>query len=288
MAGALPNLLIIGAMKCGTTALHKYLSKHPEIGMSSKKELKFFAASYRWRLGWEWYSQQFDPGKKVRGESSPAYSDQRLFPQAAERITAYFPDIKLIYLVRDPVDRIVADYRHRVTMDLENRSWTSFVEGLEGSEYVARSSYRAQLQPYLDHYPPERILVLTQQRLLDHRRETLRQAFRFLEVDEDFWSPYFRQLVHETRRRRRRTERGRRIGKRLDDWMEELPSDWGYRIGPVLLYAFSKPVPKPVVTPEERGTALSYLEEDIHGLIELCGPESHVGREARGWLERVV
>jgi hypothetical protein len=71
----LPNLVVIGGAKCGTTSLHHYLSLHPEIFMSHPKELDFFIEEANWNKGIRWYESKFKaPGKVIRGESSPRYT----------------------------------------------------------------------------------------------------------------------------------------------------------------------------------------------------------------------
>src|SRR5690606_11798413 len=106
---ALPNLVVIGAMKCGTSALHALLDHHPEIAMSRPKELNFFlgddgGASHDWMLGnWRrglrWYAGHFPVTARVRGESSPGYTSPA-HPEAAGRMAAVIPDARLVYLVR--------------------------------------------------------------------------------------------------------------------------------------------------------------------------------------------
>ena len=71
----LPNLIIIGAMKCGTSALHRYLGLHPEISMSDEKELNFFIEGMNWEKGLAWYESMFTGKAKVHGESSPDYTN---------------------------------------------------------------------------------------------------------------------------------------------------------------------------------------------------------------------
>ena len=109
----LPNLIVIGAAKCGTTSLHAYLDEHPEIAMSREKELHFFVDRKNWGRGIEWYEAQFDASAPVRGESSPGYSAYPLYEGVAERMARVVPDAKLVYLVRDPVERVVSHYTHR-------------------------------------------------------------------------------------------------------------------------------------------------------------------------------
>jgi Sulfotransferase family len=123
--GALPSFLIIGAMKCGTSALHRYLSVHPEVAISEPKELKFFvgpasipsyAGSWSWQRGnWHrgtaWHKRHFAAHARARGEAPPAYTSPS-FPEAAGRIARVVPDARLLYLVRDPMARAVSQYWH--------------------------------------------------------------------------------------------------------------------------------------------------------------------------------
>ena len=76
---ALPNLIIIGGLKCGTTSIHHYLGLHPEINMSKPKELNFFVKELNWDLGLDWYRGRFDERFEVRGESSPHYTNLPYF-----------------------------------------------------------------------------------------------------------------------------------------------------------------------------------------------------------------
>jgi hypothetical protein len=190
----LPNLIVIGAAKCGTTSLHWYLGSHPEITMSQEKELNYFVAEERWSRGLDWYESQFRESR-VRGESSPDYTAYPHFVGVPSRMAATVPDAKLIYLVRDPVERIVSQYRFRrwVTKG-ETCELDAAVRDFDRSLYVALSSYAMQLEQYLEHFAPERILVLDQADLRLQREDTLRRAFHFLDVDESFGS---RGAAHE-------------------------------------------------------------------------------------------
>ena len=110
--GTLPNLIVIGSQKCGTSGLHHYLGLHPEISMSKPKELDFFITERNYPLGLDWYQGHFDSRAKVRGESSPNYT---AFPQhvgVPERMRSIVPEARLLYMVRDPIDRIGAHWVH--------------------------------------------------------------------------------------------------------------------------------------------------------------------------------
>ena len=254
--------------------------------MSQEKELNFFSRDERWNLGLDWYGRQFDAETAVRGETSPSYTDRGKFPDSVSRMAEVIPDARLIYVVRDPVDRILADYAHRVSEERETRSWSAVVDSIDGSGYLGRSRYFWQLKPYLEHFPRERILVVGQHRLRDERRDTLREVFRFVNVDEAFWSSSFEKLIHETDRRRTRNSVGRVLAKVADPLLKRLPGDLRYRISHAVYLPVSRRAVKPRIDPAVRRQLLSLLEDDIRQLQQLFGSDSHVGREARAWLGR--
>lgn len=196
---ALPNVLIIGAAKSGTSSLHAYLAEHPRAHMSRPKELRFFSdPACPQRL--ELYASFFDGRAAVRGESSPTYTMDPLIPGVPERIHSAVPDVKLIYLVRDPVDRVTAMYAERHAQAPWITSPTQALRDLTDSHnpYMAPGRYATQLERYLSVFDGDRVLVVDQADLLDRRRDTLRRVFRFLELDDDFWSPRF-ELLQNTR-----------------------------------------------------------------------------------------
>lgn len=205
--GALPNLVVIGAMKCGTTALHEALGRHPEIAMSDPKELNFFFgpaapavaapltanhphgvtqqswAQGNWHRGPVWYARHFDPQAAVRGESSPGYTSPA-HEEAAGRMAALVPSARLVYLVRDPVARAVSQYRHHRSEGAEARDMETALAD-PSSQYLARSRYHERLRPFLDRFGHARVAIVAQEELLLRRRETLRRLYAFAGVDED-------------------------------------------------------------------------------------------------------
>lgn len=197
--GALPNLILIGAMKCGTSALHAFLDMHPQIAMSEPKELNFFfapdaadgrAATSRawvagtWARGVDWYAAHFPVTVPVRGESSPGYTSPD-HPCVAERMAATLPDARLLYLVRDPVARAVSQYHHHRAEGSERRP---IAEALldPASQYISRGRYHERLQPFLAQYPRERILVVAQEDLRTRTAATLRRVFAFAGANDTY------------------------------------------------------------------------------------------------------
>ena len=210
--GALPNLIVIGAQKCGTSVLHYYLSLHPEVSMSRPKELNFFIEERNWPRGVDWYKQQFDPEARVRGEASPNYTAWPQHDGVPERMHGVLPDAKLIYMIRDPLERIAAHWVHNYA---KRREKGTLAETLvhPNTSYVNRSKYAMQLERFLAHYPKEQILVFQQSELRHKRMETLRTVFEFIGVDPEFNHPRFEQERHQTSGKTRATRLAVRLEK---------------------------------------------------------------------------
>jgi hypothetical protein len=204
---ALPSFFIIGAAKSGTTSLHHYLGQHPEIQMSSRKEPNFFsgvesAASYTFgRISdLKGYERLFDSTMQVRGESSPSYADFPRHKKVPERIKELVPEAKIIYLVRDPIDRTISHFQHRVAIGSEQRSLAEALKDLPDpySALTCPSLYASQLDLYLQYFPRDRILVVDHADLLAERGSTLREIFAFLTVDDTFDSVRFDDEVNRS------------------------------------------------------------------------------------------
>src|SRR5215211_135725 len=191
----LPNFFVIGAAKCGTTSLHEYLKLHPEIEMSARKELQVFTRD-DWREKLAWYVGQFTGSTPLRGESSPAYTMFPFLPSPAARIHELVRDARLIYLVRDPVERALAHYVEWFALGLEDRSIEEALADVESprNPYMCASRYATQLECYLRRFDPAQILVIDREELLERRAAVLREVFRFLGVDPEFTTPAFSRI----------------------------------------------------------------------------------------------
>lgn len=199
---------MIGAMKCGTSAVHAYLDAHPQVAMAPAKELNFFFGPDeappvpedqwwlvgQWHRGFEWYVDQLDPEAPVRGESSPGYTDPS-HPEAAGRMASLVPEARLIYMVRDPVDRAVSQWRHHVRDGTEERDVATALLDPQ-SQYVARSRFHERVAPYLALFG-DQVLVVALERLRDDPRGQLRRIYTHVGVDPSFWHPSLQDPVHD-------------------------------------------------------------------------------------------
>ncbi len=156
----LPDFIIIGAMKAGTTTLYRYLDDHPEVGMSRLKETDFFIESKNYGKGLDWYSGQFEPGKRLYGEASPNYTKSRDFKGVPELMARHCPNAKLLYLVRDPVDRFVSQYNHAWLVNHFRETPEQMAGGHEWEHTLDASRYHRQLEAFLAHYPLDRIEIV--------------------------------------------------------------------------------------------------------------------------------
>lgn len=181
-----PNLFIIGAMKSGTTSLHNYLNAHPDIAMSEEKEPGYFVDELGLHKGEQWYCNLFESEKKYRyrGESSTHYTKLPLYRGVPERIFRFNPDARLIYIMRDPFERVISHYWHALR-DIhhggETRSLLNAVR--ERPDYLAFSNYEAQLAPYLDRFGREAIYTLTFESLRQDPNKEVNRIFAWLQLD---------------------------------------------------------------------------------------------------------
>jgi sulfotransferase family protein len=269
--GALPNLIVIGSQKCGTSGLHYYLGLHPEISMSKPKELDFFIAERNYPLGLDWYRAHFDPRAKVRGESSPNYSAYPQHVGVPERMHSIVPEARLLYMVRDPIDRIAAHWVHNFAKRREKGHLSETLLHRNAS-YLARSHYYTQLQQFLRLYPREQVLLLEQEDLRNRRLETLRRVFEFVGVDSGFSHARFSEERHRTARKTRPTWLAMRFeGVRQTRRGRLVPTLFWRAVDN--LFPFRRTIKVPDVREALPREALRSLREDAERLQELTGRE---------------
>lgn len=204
----MPNFLLIGAGKSGTSSLYNYLKQHPEIYMSEVKEPGFFAfegeqlnfshprdREYSKKLITELtqYISLFDKvdREKAIGEASPSYI---YYPKASESIKHYIPNTKIIAILRHPVDRAYSSYLFRCQFGHEKVSFVeAFREDLEGKRdnwltghFVGGGLYHQMLKQYFDKFDRRQIKVCLYEDLKNNSANLMQNIYEFLEVNYKF------------------------------------------------------------------------------------------------------
>jgi len=211
MNGVLPDFIVCGAQQSGTSYLYKCLSRHPQVAPARQKEVHYFDYNYHQSVAW--YRSHFptSPAKHsaarlrgrrwVTGEGSPYYL---FYPRAPERIQALLPNVRLIVLLRNPVDRAYAHYRHEIKRGRESLSFAAAIEKeperLAGEvqritrdeyytspnhrffSYVSRGIYVEQLQVWLKRFDSTQMLILNSADVLHNSARTLDRVHHFLGI----------------------------------------------------------------------------------------------------------
>jgi hypothetical protein len=178
-----PDFIIIGAMRAGTTALADLLSRHPEIGMSRLKETDYFIAEKNFSRGPVWYQSLFPMDRPIRGEASPNYAKSDVFAGVPQRIHAARPDVRLIYIVRDPVERFWSQYNHTFLMGGAAPPADRLLDCHEGRHILASSMYARQLNAFLGVFPAAQISVIDLADLSQPESGTLETVLKFIGAD---------------------------------------------------------------------------------------------------------
>jgi tetratricopeptide (TPR) repeat protein len=199
----IPNFIIIGSQRCGTTSLYTYLAQHPQILTPIKKEMDFF--SWHFHRGIDWYLAHFPPIPQGENfftfEASPSYFDYR---EAPERLYSAFPQVKLIVLLRNPVDRAISHFYRLSSLNWEHRSFDraindeierlaqnpEYIIGEEPGNYLARGRYVEFIQNWLAFFPKEQLLVLKSEDFYADVAETFKQVLEFLNLPDYQLSEY--------------------------------------------------------------------------------------------------
>lgn len=178
----LPNFIIIGAAKSATTTLATILPRHPDIFFSRPKEPKFFGRRYG--KGWRWYRKIFRPGKgyMFRGEASTMYASTlgsfRYTPRLMHR---YLPDVKIIYVVRHPLDRLVSQWRHLKGRQPGYVEFANILSDRRATDLLLGcSQYFSRIQEFRRYFPDEQIHCLTFEDLLDDPHRVLSDLLLFI------------------------------------------------------------------------------------------------------------
>lgn len=186
----LPDFVIIGAMKCGTSTLHAQLAAQKQFFMSEPKEPNFFSNDEIYAKGEAWYRSLFAkaPEGAIKGEASTHYTKLPTYPKTIERLAALIPDAKFVYVMRDPVERLVSHYIHDWSQGVINCPIDEAIE--KHPELVDYSRYAYQLEPFVARFGRERILTVAFEDMTANPDAVLKRIAAFLGAEgEVLWKP---------------------------------------------------------------------------------------------------
>ncbi|MGK2957164.1 MAG: sulfotransferase domain-containing protein [Acidimicrobiales bacterium] len=208
----LPNFIVIGAGKAGTTSLWGYLREHPQIFMSEPKELNFFTTEHNWNRGLAWYESHFDNAGNALaiGEVTGSYANWPNFDGVPQRMFEILPDAKLVYVIRHPIERIVSAFKYMTLRGDEDKPMDEAIR--TNPMYLSVSSYATQIEQFLKVYPKERLHVIVSEEMRDDRPATIKRVFEFLGVDSDV---ELEILKHEFNRTDRKLREPRALLRRV-------------------------------------------------------------------------
>jgi hypothetical protein len=280
---ALPNFIIGGAPKAGTTSFFEYLDQHPKVFTSNPKEPHFFASISKnepvrgYSFSRREYRALFSDAEpeQITGEGSTGYLWHARW--VAPKLSECIPDIRLIFLLRDPVDRAYSDFWYRLyTGDIP--SWKSFSDCAEESDHwiFHGSHYLNGLKTFYRHFSSEQILVMLTRDLAHEPESTLKCACSHIGVDPKFSFDITKR--HNVTRYPRSPLLLRTLGRMLPglaQWASKMP---GLRpIRSRLL--FSRQSSKPEMTTEVRARLVDRFEPEILEVSRL------IDRDLSDWLQ---
>ncbi|MBD3296279.1 MAG: hypothetical protein GF392_02810 [Candidatus Omnitrophica bacterium] len=274
----LPDHIILGAAKAGTSSIHHYLDQHPDVFVPSPKELKFFT-----RPGEpdrDEYARYFAPntdGKKVMEVSSDYLYSGESTPRKIKKIV---PDVGLIAILRDPVERGFSDFCMDVDHGKQQKDYRKALRGRSRFRYRNQGLYHKQLSRYIEVFDRERIGIFFFEDLKRDTAGFMRKLYRYIGVTEDvtarghFNKGSFSKSEHVQALLNRPNPVRRAIKSILSPFLN---ADKRQRLRSRLL-ALNRS-PKPRIDPELRSELVEFYRDDILKLQELTG------RDLSAWLK---
>ncbi|MFT5991617.1 MAG: hypothetical protein ACI82G_000609 [Bradymonadia bacterium] len=243
-------------MKAGTSSLHAWMNLHPELAMSRTKELDFFTHSKAPLGGLRRYRWSFPNEGAIAGESSVNYSKSARFPGVPERMARVVPRAKLIYVLRDPLQRTLSHYRHNLSHGRERRVIEDALTDFPSNNYVVTSRYHEQLLAFLKHYARHQVHLVDFATMRDDPARVMHDVFDFLGVDATFTHADFGKVHHAS------SNKGR--PNRLGATIATVPYLRHLRYA--LPAVFEAPLDRPQLPGDVRDALLEHFRSDVDAL----------------------
>jgi hypothetical protein len=277
----LVDFMVIGAQKCGTSSLAGQLAEHPQVCFCSKKEPGYFDRTEDWKATLDEYHKLYSPAAgQICGEASTMYTFIPEWRGTHSRLAAYNPDLKLIYMMRQPVERIISQYSHRLVRETvrERPEIAVFAD----PAYVNRTRYAVQIRPYLELFGPEKVLLLIFEEYTHDPLRTLGRIAEFLDVRPDAFQSVDLTARHRSAREwyLRNSYRRIRSSTVLQAVASKVPSLMRRAARP---YFCNRLEAKPEFSPELKQTLWQLLEDDVAAMEALMGRRLDIWRD--GYVE---
>lgn len=270
MSNTLPNLIVLGAMKSGTTSLHDYLNCHPDINMSTPKEIDYFVVEKNFDKGLDWYKKHFNSAFKINGESSQNYSKRHYFKGVAEKIKNTIEECKFIYIVRDPLNRVESHYRENQFDTGVKTNLNSIIENNIEDNLVLTSKYYYQLEAYLQYYPKENFHILSLENLQTDFQTEMSRIFLFLGL-KDFQINNIPDIKNQSSEKKAVSSLGRVLRNKKIQSLKNflLPNALKQKIKNSSIFdkAVTTEISFEKLTEENQKRVVNYLQEDMNNLI---------------------
>ncbi|NEQ65710.1 MAG: sulfotransferase domain-containing protein [Symploca sp. SIO2D2] len=276
----LPNFLVIGAMRSGTTWLDGVLRSHPAIYLPRRrKEIHFFSKYYD--RGIDWYQEFFPlPAKASEysqiGEVTPVYIYS---PEIPSRIKEHIPNCRFILILRNPAERAYSHYGFLVKNYAEQRSFQELLA--QKSDVFLRGLYSQQIKRYLQHFSLENFLILIYEEVMKNQEQALSQLADFLSVDPNQFDPDIIKQKANTSGHVR-FSKVRSLARGFRDFLRSKDLDWVWNVAKssgIEQIFLTKGEPLPSIEPAVKIELLSKYESDIAALEELISIDLNIWRK---------
>ncbi|MEX0330166.1 MAG: sulfotransferase [Puniceicoccaceae bacterium] len=302
MEASIPNFLIIGSAKCGTTALASILDSHPDCCFSRPKEISYFQdtidfqPNLNYEKGWDWYKKAFSHynGEASIGEGTPSYSDRSRSPNTAKRIYKFNPEMRLIYMVRNPLQRQVSAWKMQYAFGKDQtrtpkteEAWAldGFSNWLNKQKQVNQwdtTRFYWQLESYFDYFPQGQTIVSYLEDWRINKESEVRRIMSFLGLNFSKWDQGIREQRNSSTERKVPRSSVKlvlqnRYAKRLSSL---LPNSVRVRLRKQLAHRSVK-IPPPDIQADDVKEFLDYVHDDSIKLHRLCGKSDDFWQKQR-------
>ncbi|PTB82862.1 sulfotransferase [Methylophaga nitratireducenticrescens] len=267
-----PDFIIIGAMKSATSTLHEQLALQPDFYMSTPKEPFYFSDDEVFSMGRDWYLNLFSTAKtnQLCGESSTHYTKLPDYPDTLKRMKSELPKLKLIYVLRHPVERLISHYIHQWSQNIFRCDINEALDRYD--ELVNYSRYAYQIQPYIEAYGRENILFIFNEALRVRPQVELERVAMFLDIAPTRvkWQENLSEQNVSSQRVRRFKGYNLLVESAVMAWLRRRLIPKSFRTQVRELLSMQK---KPMISPAKLDELNRVFDEDLANLSNILGQE---------------